>query len=119
MSRHRARRCSDANGQRFIAVSGEALSLIEIAKILKARLGDAARKVPTRRLPSWFVRLTAKFNRRMRPLIPLLGVVRNPTSAKADRVLGWKPRSPEDAIVATAESLLKFGLVDGSSRVAA
>jgi len=115
----RAMTSPDAKGERFIAVSGEALSLIEIAKILKARLGEAARKVPTRRLPSWFVRLTAKFNRLMRPLIPLLGVVRNPTSAKAERVLGWKPRSREDAIVATAESLLKFGLVEESSRVAA
>jgi dihydroflavonol-4-reductase len=109
----------NAKGERFIAVSGEALSLIAIAKILEARLGEAARKVPTRRLPSWFVRLTTKFNRRMRPLIPLLGVVRNPTSAKAERVLGWKPRSREDALVATAESLLKFGLVEESSRVAA
>jgi hypothetical protein len=30
--------------------------------------------------------------------------------AKAQRMLGWRPRPREDAIVATAESLLQFGL---------
>ena len=47
----------------------------------------------------------------MRQLLPLLGVVRNATSAKAERLLGWKPRPREDAIIATAESLIKFGIV--------
>jgi hypothetical protein len=37
-------------------------------------------------------------------------------SAKAERVLGWKPRSREDAIVATAESLVKFGIVGPAAR---
>jgi dihydroflavonol-4-reductase len=41
----------------------------------------------------------------------LRDVERGRRSAKAERVLGWKPRSREDAIVATAESLLKFGIV--------
>jgi nucleoside-diphosphate-sugar epimerase len=100
-----------AKGERFIAVSGEVMSMLDIATVLKARLGDAARKVPTRQLPDWLIRFVARFDRRMRPLLPLLGNIRNATSAKAERVLGWKPRSREDAIVATALSLLKFGIV--------
>lgn len=47
----------------------------------------------------------------MKQLLPLLGNIRNATSAMAERVLGWKPRPREDAIVATAESLVKFGIV--------
>jgi hypothetical protein len=47
----------------------------------------------------------------MKQLLPLLGNIRNATSEKAERVLEWKPRSREDAIVATAESLVKFGIV--------
>lgn len=85
--------------------------MVEIAKALRARLGDAARRVPTRQLPNWFVRLIGRFSASVRPLVPLLGNVRNATSAKAERLLGWKPRSPEDAVVATAESLVKFGIV--------
>lgn len=34
-----------------------------------------------------------------------------PARDGALRVLGWRPRSREDAIVATAESLMKFGIV--------
>jgi len=47
----------------------------------------------------------------MRDLVPLLGKARNATSAKAQRMLGWKPRSWEEAVTATAESLLALGLV--------
>jgi nucleoside-diphosphate-sugar epimerase len=100
-----------ANGERFIAVSGEVMSMLGIAKVLKSRLGDAAKKVPTRQLPNWFVRLAARFDPSMRPLLPLLGNIRNATSAKAERVLGWRPLPREEAIIATAKSLLKFGVV--------
>ena len=102
-----------ANGERFVAVAenGSAMSMLEIANVLKARLGDAARKVPARELPDWIIRAGAIFDPAMRQLLPMLGKVRNATSAKAQRVLGWKPRPREDAIVATAESLLKFGIV--------
>lgn len=107
-----------AKGERFIAVSGAAMSMMEIAKVLRARLGNAAKKVPMRELPKWMVRLAAKFDPRMRQLLPLLGNIRNATSVKAERILGWKPRPREDAIVASAESLLRFGIV-GSAKSAA
>jgi nucleoside-diphosphate-sugar epimerase len=100
-----------AKGERFIAVSGNAMSMLDIAKVLKARLGDAAKKVPTRQLPNWLVRFGALFDPQLRQLLPMLGKIRHATSAKAERVLGWTPRSREDALVATAESLLKFGVV--------
>jgi nucleoside-diphosphate-sugar epimerase len=100
-----------AKGERFIAVSGDVMSMLDIATVLKARLGDAARKVPTRQFPNWLVRLVARFDPTLRPLLPLLDNSRHATSAKAERVLGWKPRPREDAIVATAESLVKFGIV--------
>jgi len=85
--------------------------MLDIAKVLKSRLGDAAKKVPTRQLPNWFVRLVALFDSRMRPLVPLLDNTRHATSAKARRVLGWNPRPREEAVVASAESLLRFGIV--------
>jgi nucleoside-diphosphate-sugar epimerase len=100
-----------AKGERFIAVSGGVMSMLDIATVLRLRVGDAARKVPTRQLPNWLVRLVARFDPTLRPLLPLLDNTRQATSAKAERVLGWKPRPGEDAIVATAESLLKFGIL--------
>jgi dihydroflavonol-4-reductase len=102
-----------AKGERFIAVAenGNAMSMLDMAKLLKSRLGDAAKEAPRRELPDWIVRAGAIFDPRMRQLLPMLGKVRNATSAKAQRLLGWMPRSREDAIVATAESLLRFGVV--------
>jgi nucleoside-diphosphate-sugar epimerase len=95
-----------AKGERFLAVAGDFLWMRDIARTLKARLGDRARKVPSRQLPSFLVRLFALFDSSVRQVIPELDKHRNATSAKAVRLLGWKPRSAEDAIVATAESLL-------------
>jgi nucleoside-diphosphate-sugar epimerase len=100
-----------AKGERFIAVAGDIMSMLDIATVLRTRLGDAAANVPTRQLPNWLVRFAAVFDRTMRPLLPLLDNTRRATSAKAERLLGWRPRSREDAIVATAESLVKFGVV--------
>ena len=100
-----------AKGERFIAVSGNAISMVDIARILRARLGTSARRVPRLHLPDWVVRLAAKRDASVRQVLPLRGVIRNATSEKAKRVLGWSPRSNEEAIVDTAESLIKFGLV--------
>lgn len=50
----------------------------------------------------------------MKGAIPLLGLNMNATSAKAIRLLGWTPRPREEAIVATAESLIRLGLLHGS-----
>jgi len=103
-----------AKGERFIAASGDIMSMLAIARLLRERFGEAARKVPTRELPNWLVRSAALFDRTIRPLVPLLDNTRRATSAKAERVLGWRPRPPEEAIVATAESLIRFGIVPGS-----
>ena len=100
-----------ANGERFLAVAGDFLRVQEMARVLKARLGDAARKVPTRELPDWLVKLVAMFDPTVRQIVPDLGKYKNATAAKAQRVLGWSPRSNQDALMATAESLLRLGLL--------
>lgn len=100
-----------AAGERFIATAGESLWLVEIAKVLRRRMGVAAGRVSTRALPNWFVRLLARRNPAMGGIVPLLGLNLNATGEKARRVLGWSPRSSEEAIVAAAESLVRLGLV--------
>lgn len=100
-----------AAGQRFLAIAGESLWMRDVARVLQRRLGPAARKVPTRELPNVVVRLGALANPAMKALVPFLGLTMNATSEKAVRLLGWSPRPAEDAIVATAESLMRHGLV--------
>jgi len=108
-----------AKGERFLAVAGDFVSMVEIARVLKQRLGPAARRVRARELPNFVVRIAALFDPAIKQILPELGVVRNATSEKAQRVLGWRPRSREDAIVATAESLQRLGLLKNSLRATA
>jgi nucleoside-diphosphate-sugar epimerase len=104
-----------AKGERFLAVSGNFLWMIEMATVLKARLGAKAARVPNRQLPNWLVRLAALRDAAVQQILPELGKSKNATSGKAQRMLGWKPRPPEEAIVATAESLMTLGLLKGKS----
>jgi nucleoside-diphosphate-sugar epimerase len=109
----------DAKGQRFLAVAGDFMSMLDIARVLKARMGAAAKRVPTRQLPNWLVRIAAVRDPAVRQIVPELGKARNATSEKAMRLLGWAPRSNEDAIVATAKSLVRLGLLkDGAKKAA-
>ena len=100
-----------AAGQRFLAVAGDFLSMQEIARILKTRLGAAAKRVPTRVLPNWLVRAAALADPSVKQILPELGKYKNAGSDKAKRLLGWAPRSNEEAIVATATSLIRLGLL--------
>jgi len=105
-----------AKGERFLCTAGDFLSTLEMAQVLRRRL-DASQttKVPSRELPDWLVRIIALFVPRMRLAVPELGKRKNGTNDKARRLLGWAPRSSEEAIVATAESLVRFGLIKSAN----
>ncbi|MEU6349775.1 aldehyde reductase [Streptomyces sp. NPDC047072] len=100
-----------AAGERFIAAAGDAVSLHQIALAIRDRLGDAAGAVPAIELPDETVRRAAEVNPALKGLLPNLGKVRHVSNDKARTVLGWSPRSSEDAVAATAESLLGLGLL--------
>jgi nucleoside-diphosphate-sugar epimerase len=104
-----------AKGERFLAVAGECMSMFEVAKVLRRRMGAAAKRVRLE-LPDWFARILAFGSPTLREMVPQLGKIRNATSEKARRVLGWTPRPNEEVIVATAESLIRLGLLEGEKR---
>ncbi len=107
-----------AKGERFLAVAGESMTVQEIALVLRARLGDGARRVPTKVMPDWIVRLAARFLPDLSQAVSELGKVRKMTNEKAKRVLDWAPRSNEEALVSTAESLMSLGLLRDSKKAA-
>jgi nucleoside-diphosphate-sugar epimerase len=108
-----------ARGERFLATAGDFMSMLEIAQVLRSRMGAAGAKVPARQLPNWLVRLAALRDPALKQLVPELGKPKNGTNAKARGLLGWKPRSSEDAIVASAASLMRLGLLKDTVRQAA
>src|SRR3984957_6415341 len=108
-----------AKGERFLAVAGDFLWMREIARVLINRMGSDARRVPTRELPNWMVRLASLRDPAIKLILPELGKRKNATNRKARQLLGWTPRSNEEAITATAESLVRLALLNDSSRRAA
>lgn len=101
-----------ANGERFIATAGESIWLVDVANILKKHLGDAAAKVNAKELPNTLLRIASLKDSTIKGMLPLLGVVMNVTSEKAIRVLKWSPRNREEAILATANSLIRLHLLE-------
>ncbi|MEU2779445.1 aldehyde reductase [Streptomyces sp. NPDC007162] len=100
-----------AAGERFIASAGDAVSLHQMALAIRDRLGDVARAVPAAELPDETVRRAAEVNPLLKSMLPNLGKIRHVSNDKARTVLGWHPRSSDDAVASTAESLLRLGLL--------
>ena len=104
----------EAKNQRFIGVADRSVSLSEVAQILRAHLGPAAGRIPTRKLASWTIRLAALFNAQARQTMPNLGKRRSSSNAKARRVLDWCPRSTEEALAASADALIDLDLAQAT-----
>jgi nucleoside-diphosphate-sugar epimerase len=85
--------------------------MADLATLLRARLGSQAAKVPTAKAPDFLLRLVALFDRDLQSVMPSLGRRREFTSAKAERLLGWKPRPMEETVLDCARSLIGKGLV--------
>jgi nucleoside-diphosphate-sugar epimerase len=105
-----------AKGERFLAVAGDFLWMREIAQVLKERMGSDARRVPTRELPNWMVRLASLRDPAIKLILPELGKRKNATNEKARQMLGWTPRSNEEALTATGESLVRLALLKDSPK---
>ena len=85
----------NAAGKRYLALAdGPTISFLQVAQILRQRLGPLAERVPTEEAPG--------------PEPPRL-VIHND---RAKQELGWRPRSAETTIVDTAESLRELGLLE-------
>ena len=101
-----------ARGERFVVTADGVLSMKQMGAILKEHLGDAGARIPRRSIPNIGVRIAALFDKPLRQIVPELGEVKEASNAKARSVLGWTPRSKEDAVVATGESLVRLGLLE-------
>jgi nucleoside-diphosphate-sugar epimerase len=94
----RAMAAPGAAGQRFLAVAdGPTLSFLEVAEVLRRRLGPLAARVPTQEAPGADL---------PRPIIH---------NDRARQELGWRPHPVETTIVQSAESLRDLGLLAAES----
>jgi nucleoside-diphosphate-sugar epimerase len=90
----RAMAAPEAAGKRYLCLAdGPTISFLQMAEILRERLGPLAERVPTVQAPG--------------PEPPRL-IIHND---RAKRELGWRPRPAETTIEETAESLRDLGLL--------
>jgi dihydroflavonol-4-reductase len=106
----RALESSVAAGERFLG-TGEFVWMVDIARTLRAGLGPDAARVSTRRLPNVAVRLAARRDANLRSIAPALGRRAVHTTAKAERLLGWRPRPAGETVLDCARSLIAVGAV--------
>jgi nucleoside-diphosphate-sugar epimerase len=101
---------ADAAGNRYI-LGTEPMWMGDIARILKATFGPRGYRVPTRALPYWVMWLNARVDKMIRLALDYYGVELRLGLDKAQRELGWKPRTAEESIVDAAESLIRHDVV--------
>ena len=92
-------------GERFIATD-RFLWMAEVAQVLRERLGDDARKVPTRNAPDLLIRAIGIFDKSVRSVVGDLGRQSWFSSDKARSTLGWTTMPVEDSITDCARTLV-------------
>lgn len=103
----------EAKGQRFIASADGAISLPQIAKLIKNKMPEVTKKVATKTLPDWVLKFASLFNQQAKTGFLLLKINRNVSNEKAKSVLGWTPiATQEEAILASMESMIKFRIIE-------
>ena len=100
----------DAKGERFICAN-DTMWMIDIAQVLQRHFPAYRKKVPGRTLPNWLIRISALFDPTVRSVLSELDKPQYVTSEKAQKVLGWTPRSNEEAIISAAKSLIDYQVV--------
>jgi dihydroflavonol-4-reductase len=83
-----------------------------MARILADEFDPRGFRVPTGQLPNWVVRAVAVFDRGVRLTLPSLGRTERLSTEKARRELGWTMRPVRGTVLDTAESLVRYGIVE-------
>ncbi|KRL55855.1 SDR family oxidoreductase [Furfurilactobacillus rossiae] len=100
-----------AAGERFLATTGETLSMLDVANILREAFPQFASKLPTKTTPNALVKAAALTNPMLKMVALLVGQYAETSNEKAVTMLGWHPRSAREAIIATAQSMIDLGIV--------
>lgn len=99
-----------AAGERFL-IAGEAMSISQIVKHLRADFPAYAGKLPRLTLPNWLTHIASRFDASLKLIVGELGRDARISNEKARRVLNWTPRNEAEAIRASAQNLIDHGLV--------
>lgn len=105
----RAMETPAAAGQRYTAAEGF-MSFKDIAMTLREAYPER-KGIPSRGLPNFMTRLIALFEPSLKAILFNLDVERRIDFSKTMKELNWQPKPTKDAVLATAESLIRLGVV--------
>ena len=101
----------EAAGNRYICAGGN-MWMTEMAMLLKAEFGPRGYRIPTRPMPYWLMWSIARFDKSIRLALGYVGVQALVSAEKAERELAWTTRPARESLLDTAESLLRYGVVE-------
>ena len=99
-----------AAGERFL-VSQPFMWFSDVADVLREAFPAYAKKLPKGTMPDFMLKIVAVFNPTLKQVIPELGRQRQISNEKARTILGWTPRTANEAIIDGAQSLIDAGVV--------
>ena len=99
-----------AAGERFL-VSQPFMWFSDVADVLRDAFPAYAKKLPKGTMPDFMLKIVAVFNPALKQVIPELGRQRQISNEKARTILGWTPRTANEAIIDGAQSLIDAGVV--------
>jgi dihydroflavonol-4-reductase len=106
----RAMEMPEAAGERFLATEGF-MWFSEAADVLRKEFPAYDKKIPTRNVPDWLLKVMAIFQPIYKQTVTELGRTRSASNAKATRVLGVKFRTAKEALISSAQSLIDLKVV--------
>lgn len=100
-----------ASGERFLATTGKSLSMLDVANILREAFPEYAANIPTKVIPDSVIQDIAAKDPMYRMVALLVGKYAETSNEKATKLLGWKPISAKESIIATAQTMIDLGIV--------
>ncbi|KAK6198811.1 uncharacterized protein RJT21DRAFT_122447 [Scheffersomyces amazonensis] len=105
-----------AKNQRYIidATDKPDLSILQFAEMIRSYYSIPENnkdgkvditKLPTRELPSWFVRVVSYIITPLSAIVPYLDITKHTTNAKAVKAFNWKPITIQECVVATIDTM--------------
>jgi dihydroflavonol-4-reductase len=102
---------SEPSGGRYVGVS-ESAWFVDMTRAIKAKLNAAdTKKVPTKQLPNFVIKLIALFDKSARSIVPDLGRQVDMDNSRTRKALGMEFKPVSESAPAMAQSLVDEGLV--------
>jgi dihydroflavonol-4-reductase len=107
---HVAAMTAEVGGRRLIA-AGETMTMPEMARTLQKAFPERAKKIPTRALPPFMVKMMSVFDRSLKSVIPDIGTRPVAEAGYVTDLTGVKFRSAAESVRAAGQSVIDRGFV--------